>query len=129
MPAARRLRRLMGSKVRGAGSSCGSPLDAWRPAGICTTAFARIAAATVKAGNTCQARSGLRLCAERDGGKEQNRGYGHELIGYDALKTLFINESSRVDLPLYVVGQSPRSCDAPVERMIDRPTDAPTTAV
>ena len=33
----------------------------WEPQGVCTTALARIAAATATAGNTRQTRSGLRL--------------------------------------------------------------------
>ena len=33
----------------------------WEPQGVCTTALARIAAATAMAGNTRQTRSGLRL--------------------------------------------------------------------
>ena len=76
MPAARRLRWPMGSKVRGAGSSRGSGYGRAR-----TTALARIAAATVRVGNTYQARSGPRYGAERDGGIQQNRGYDYQPTG------------------------------------------------
>jgi len=82
----------MGSKVRGAGSSCGSGFGR-----VTTTALARIAAATVRVGNTYQARSGLRLCAERDGGMKQNRGYGHQPI----IVTLGVQEVSLLDLYFY----------------------------
>lgn len=50
----------------------------WEPQGVCTTPFARIAAATVRPGNTWQARRDLCNCRERDDGREQNRGYGHK---------------------------------------------------
>ncbi len=59
MPAARRLRWPMGSKVRGVGYR-------WELKGVCTTALARIAAATARVGNTHQTRSGLRLLARRE---------------------------------------------------------------
>ncbi len=50
----------------------------WELQGACTTSLVRIAAATVRPGNTWQARRGLCNCRERDDGKEQNRGYSHK---------------------------------------------------
>jgi len=50
----------------------------WEPYGVWTTPLARIAAATVRPGNTRQARSGLCNCREIDDGQQQNRGYGYK---------------------------------------------------
>lgn len=49
----------------------------WEPYGVWTTPLARIAAATVRPGNTRQARSGLCNRREIDDGQQQNRGYGY----------------------------------------------------